>query len=419
MAIVSSCPGTARSCSAALAAAFDAAAFRFQGLAAAPPPWQPRAMSASDDLAPLVERVLAHQAPVAAIDVRASTTGYDRDVGRCRARLEIRAVLARPGDDDSRYDMKDVEQVLAEEPGAAQRAMDLARRLAESVGAALHPASGDPPQEGDESWLELQDPPPNRTWKVAWRSVAWDESGAEKHASGETSVVADRGNYAFYEAQTELGRRFKEPFHLWVKVTDIGQESSCYHMASYPKEAPAKDTLRAWAAEGRSPSAILRAVAAESPGLSPLDRMLMLEAAFDVGLTKLAPLSAFCAGRLSDADLDAAIGPALQGKRPVWTLPLALKLAHAAGKSIGPVLHEFYPTAGGMIGLIIGVREAFDLSLSAAKTLVDTACDGEHHDEVAVMLDAVVRAKQAAGTATVDEWRVMGDAAEKWRAQKR
>jgi ribosomal protein L7/L12 len=95
-------------------------------------------------------------------------------------------------------------------------------------------------------------------------------------------------------------------------------------------------------------------------------------------------------------------------------LSLALRKAQAAGESIAPVLHEFYPQVS-VIRLITGVREAFDVGLTAAKTLVDTACDGKSDEQVKVMLNAVVKAQREASPGVgLDEWRVMMDALDQW-----
>lgn len=78
------------------------------------------------------------------------------------------------------------------------------------------------------------------------------------------------------------------------------------------------------------------------------------------------------------------------------------------------MLHEFYPQVS-VIRLITGVREAFDVGLTAAKTLVDTACDGKSDEQVKVMLNAVVKAQREASPGVgLDEWRVMMDALDQW-----
>jgi hypothetical protein len=79
--------------------------------------------------------------------------------------------------------------------------------------------------------------------------------------------------------------------------------------------------------------------------------------------------------------------------RPQWSLPSALREAHAAGASIGPVLHAFYRDVSA-IYLVMGVREAFGLSLMTAKVLVDPACSGERDADLDAMLAEAVPAKR-------------------------
>lgn len=357
----------------------------------------------------LRERVLVYGVPLAAIDVRATTAGYDPDLGRSRRRLEIRAVLAAPGDDDSRYDVRPLETTLADDPSTAAGVMALARALAVHFAVPLHPASGEPPLVGADEWISLQGPPPERAWSTTHRTLTWTADGAEVHAAGASTVLADRGSRALYEAQTCVANGLAPPFRCWVTVADTGREGACYHMAAYPVAAPSKHALRSWGAEGRPPPSILRALADAAPDLSPRDRMVALEAAFGLELTQLAPVSAFYAGRSSDAAIDEGLAPALASTRARWLLPLELQRAHAAGSSVNPVLHAFHPRVGA-VGLALGLRDAFDLGLQAAKMLVATACEGGRDEDVTDMLNATLAARREADPgARTDDWQIIAD----------
>lgn len=355
----------------------------------------------------LSDKLLAREAPLAALEVRAGTTGYDAAIGRPRGRLELLAVFAAPGDDDSRYDVRSIESWVADDPRAAAEVLLLVRALADRLGAPLHPGSDEPPRVGAPGWVALQGPPPERAWRVRFRTLVWAADGSEQHASGELTVHADRGSRAVHVASRDVVRGLVAPFQCTIDVVDTGRQGSCQYTAAYPDAAPTRDTLRSWGAEGRAPSAMLQDLAAQTPALSPRERMVALAAAFGVELTELASVHLHGAGRLSDEALDASLAPVLARTRLQWTLPLVLRRAQAAGESVTAVLHAFHPQVG-VIRLMMGVRDAFDLGLPAAKMLVDTACDPGRAEEVAVMLDAVVEAKRAARS--IDEWRVMVDA---------
>ena len=56
-------------------------------------------------------------------------------------------------------------------------------------------------------------------------------------------------------------------------------------------------------------------------------------------------------------------------------------------------LHEFRDKYGlGVIHMIVAMREAFPMSLMAAKSLVDTACSGTRDAELDAELQAVLAA---------------------------
>src|SRR4051812_35558397 len=89
----------------------------------------------------LTPRAGSTSRPIAGRDRRARLLGsYEPELGRQRARLVVRALLALPGDDDSRYRMEDLDRLVAEDPAAARAAMEIARRLAGELGVALHPS---------------------------------------------------------------------------------------------------------------------------------------------------------------------------------------------------------------------------------------------------------------------------------------
>jgi hypothetical protein len=270
--------------------------------------------------------------------------------------------------------------------------MERARRLAGHLAVPLYPDEKTPPERGAKTWIQRQGPSPTRPWHVTWRRTEWRSDGSASQESGECTVVESTEGTAFYAASLQVQRGLTPPFSYSLKVLETGRENGGQYGADYPNAAPPKETLRAWAAEDQPLSMMLRALAAQAPGLSPLAQMTAVQHALFLELDELAPAGAFCRGSLSAAELDAALGPVMRTRRPRWALALDLHRANALGKSIGPVLHQYYGTVQGSLELARGVRDAFDLSLSTTKLLIDMAC--KHDSKLDVMFKAVLCARQ-------------------------
>ncbi len=348
--------------------------------------------SADDTFSSLLARARGLGAPVVAIDVRASSGSYEPEFGRCRDGLVVRAALAQPGDEDSRYRIEFLDRLVAEDPEAARAGMETAQRLADELGAALHPSGPEPPKSGDPEWLELQGPSPEREWTAVWTTVAWRPDGTEVHGGGEGAAVGRTGRLGRADALSRYLRHIVPPFRYELGLKELGRPQSSYYEAPYPAAAPRIRTLREQVVGGQSLSAILSALAVGAPGLGPLGWMIALEHAFKIELGHLGPVSAFAAGAIDGAALDAAIEGRIRLMRPQWSLPSALLDAYTGGASIGPVLHAFHRDVGA-IYLVMGIREAFGVSLMSAKMLMDTACSGERDAELDAMLVEAVAAK--------------------------
>lgn len=352
----------------------------------------------------LKSRALAFGAAPVVIEIRAATSGYDAALGRYRAALAVSVGLAVPGDEDSRYRVEHVAHLDADGPAATRSAVEIARLLADGLGVPVYPSAPEMPTDGTPRWLEQQGPSPERTWPVTWRTTVWDADGTTTYAEHETTVLAASGREALHRAHVQLSKGLAAPFECTLNVLDLDRPSTSYNQADPAASAPFRHTLRAWALDGRPLAGIVHAMRVEAPSLSPLEIMIALEHAFLVDLRDLTAAGAFCRGELDEGDLEAALGSVVAAQKPRWSLPLALLRAHANGQSIGPVLHQHYREVGGTIPLIMALRDAFGLSLMAAKSLADTACDGQQDEALSVMLHRAVRAI-AAGER--DDYRAM------------
>ena len=340
---------------------------------------------------PLIEALLAavlrESAPAVVVDVATDASHFDRALGRFAACLRLRVVLAGPGREDSRYRELLLAPLPAGTPDRLRASTAIVQALAQRLGVPVH--SPVPLAPAAPRWIGLQGPSPAREWHFTWQRILWREDGSEEAASGECSVHADCGDRAEADVTRELSRSLAPPYRLMLKSRELGPLASGSRSRAYPRQLPPVGTLRGWAVEGLALAEILGRLAE----VSPLDRLTALESAYYVDLHDLAPVSAFLAGKLSEAALAAAVHPVLERTRGQWSLPGRLLETHAQGRSIGPVLHEYRDKYSlGVIHMIVAMREAFPMSLMAAKSLVDTACSGTRDAELDAELKAVLAA---------------------------
>lgn len=341
-------------------------------------------MSLDPPIEALLAAVLRESAPAVAVDVATDASHFDRALGRFAACLRLRVVLAGPGREDSRYRELLLDTLPAGTPDQLRASTAIVQALAQRLGVPVHSPGPAAPR-----WIGLQGPSPAREWHFTWQRILWREDGSEEAASGECSVHADCGDRAVADVTRELSRSLAPPYRLMLASRELGPLASGSRLRGYPPQLPPVGTLRGWAVEGLTLADILGRIA----DVSPLDRMIALESAYYVDLHDLAPVSAFLAGKLSEAALAAAVHPVLERTRGQWSLPGRLLETHAQGRSIGPVLHEYRDKYGlGVIHMIVAMREAFPMSLMAAKSLVDTACSGTRDAELDAELQAVLAA---------------------------
>ena len=341
--------------------------------------------------AALLRTALQARAPAVVVEV-ALDDRFDRARGRWCGCLRIRLVLAAPGHSDSRYRELYLDTLPGEGEGELRASLAIVRGLAQRLDIGVHPPGE--PVSGGPRWIDLQGPPPTRSWRFRWRTLAWREDGSEVAAEGECSVDADRGEQAVQAVGREVRAGLTPPYRLTLESAELGPVNEPEHTLAYPGGFPPMNTLRAWMVEERSISAVLRRSA--DTAARPIERMVALAEAFCLDLRELAPVCASLAGGLADAAVDAALAPALARTVGQWSLPVRLEEALAHGRPVGPVLHEYHRQHGlGVLYLIKAMREAFGLSLMTAKTLVDIACTGERDDELDAALPAMVAAIRA------------------------
>jgi hypothetical protein len=368
----------------------------------------------------LESRARSLGAPLVVVEMRASKSRHDATIGRSRHELALCVMLAAPGPIDSRYREEHLGDLPADDPPSAREAVATARLLATRLGVPLYPGEtsraaqrGAPeaaqyPDAATPRWLSRQGPSPVRSWSVAWSQVRWQADGTKVQEEGERSLGATSGNEALDRVRKERISAHHPPFRFSLACQDLGSpsaepsrdlgsRSAEYHREHRGETIPLRDAMRESVYQGRSLVEALRSLEHETPPLTPLARMLLVEEAFLLVLDELDAVGAFCRGELSGEALDEALGPALLRHKVRWSLPLQFREVHARGQSIGPLMHEVYGDTG-PLGLIQGLREAFGISLRDGKELVGTACGNRHHEGLVALLTRAIKDRRSAST---------------------
>jgi hypothetical protein len=335
----------------------------------------------------LRSKLLAFEAPLVALEVRRSSHYVEQ---REVETLIVTIALARPGPDDSRYRLQELTRIELPAPYDGRPWMQMAGRIANEFHIALHPDSAEPLPRDGLRWLPLQGDPPVVTWTCEWETVVWTQDGKQVHRAGDGQCTGCSGKKALEDGLRRYTTHSDTPSMHRIRIVESETTSNAHWGGTYPSLAVPMDVVRDWALAGQPPSMIVMTLRQQEPRLSILDCMVVLEQAFCIGLKRLASVSDFLAGTLSDDQLDAELAEPWQSTRAQWSLPAALRKAHAHGHSIGPVLHASYAVLGSSLLLAQGLRQAFGLSLRDVKNLVDTACSGQRDAQLDAELAAAI-----------------------------
>ena len=351
-------------------------------------------VAANETCDSLEARARSFGPPVAALEVHESS-GYDTAVQRWVNRFKVCAVLRAPGPDDSRFRVEPIGYLLVGHGGVVDSAVcEVALRtlndLAGRLDAPLYPPAGQAMACGSPGWIMTQGPSPERIWHIEWEVVSWQPDGRRMASSGKREEVQASGNAALAAADRGLEDARRRPFEYIRLCVETQQRSQSRWSLPYPSLAPSKRAIRERAAEAQTFSAIACGLAEEAPELSILERMVVLEQALMYDLRSLVPLGAFYRGEIGAEALETDLRERLRDKESWWRLSLDLDRAFSREQSVSSVLHAYYAKHPWPMALIVGLREAFDIGLAAAKDVMDTACDGTRNDEAdRILRDAV------------------------------
>lgn len=347
-----------------------------------------------DEVAQLAVRCGGLGAPIVAIELQWAVRD---DLDGVAWEFEVCAIVVGAGAFDSRFRSQRLRAVRAESSVERAQAAVLARALAARLGVeASVPALDTVGGRVGSRWIEAQGAPPAAPYRVGWELQTWSDAGDRLEETGVSTVLAGSGRAARDQLERELMARVGGPGRpVFVRSAIDGVDAGGWYCTRPPRPAvaPAADELHTWHRDGHSISTIADTLRARIPRPTVLEIMRAVEGAFMVSLDDLAPVAAWGAGRLSAAELDAALDHMIVARMPDWDRPRRLRVAHARGGSLAAALRAERADGAHSVDLMKSLRTAFAVSLRDAKEAVDRLGSND---------DSAVDAALAAAIAVAD-----------------
>jgi hypothetical protein len=367
----------------------------------------------------LVDRVrcLPHRAVV--VELRVGNVGtYDKAAGRFPQYVDLCVIVAAPGWTDSRYQPVVLACLPANDAAELSAARSLAQALAERLALPCHTSAVRPDRHGSlgpawrSPWIAAQGPAPSVDYEVRWEAAFWLDDGVPQTATGVETTSAGRGRDACLQTIRALLARVGSdygPIRLRASIPampenpDRGERWPGGHIESWGNNPPRRrldatsEELRGLRRSGVGPAEILRSLGnRETTGAGPtavalmwaLHEAFVLHAVVEHPMEELATIGPWLAGALSDADLDAALGPWLDRAEWHWNMAHRLGEAHRSGLSVAAVLRAY--KARGAIFLISKLDEAFRISGGGVAMEIVAAMDSKGDRAIDARLNAVL-----------------------------
>lgn len=243
-----------------------------------------------------------------------------------------------------------------------------------------------------DPWAPEEAPRP-AGMEVAWRAVVWSDDGEKRTEVGvqvvPTVEVGEARRVALDAALNRLGGSSRT-VSLCTEIAGTPPEWEV-HMPPLPDGLPGSEAVRRWRAEGRTSAQIAESLRSDA-GVSALSIMRAFVEAFGLRLDDLSPISAWAAGRVTAAELDAQIDPAVLRVVERAGRPARLVASIRDGASAVALVRADLQGGATTIDLLHGLRHAFSLDLRAAKDALARAsapADAALDDAV----DALLRAR--------------------------
>jgi hypothetical protein len=271
---------------------------------------------------------------VLAIELQWGGSSFDKVAGRWQNSLELCAIVAAPGWQDSRF--RSV--VVAELPANDQTERSGALTLAQAVGARLavpcsHPDLGPDGEDFGQThfsrWVAAQGPSPVIGFEVRWQAEYWTDEGVPQTASGVEQASGRNGHDACDRARAALHARLGSsdgPVTVRCTVPELHENTGREDpfpmgIESGPRRwiDVAVEDMRRMRRAGDGCGHIVRWLMMRAlPAVEPdtvlpshavpttMALMWAMHQAFGIPLEELALIGPWRSGHLSDADLDIA-----------------------------------------------------------------------------------------------------------------
>jgi hypothetical protein len=370
-------------------------------------------------VAELVDRVRRLPQRTVAVELQVGDGGgYDAVAGRFPDSAELCVIVLAPGWADSRYHPVTLADLPADDDPERSAARTLARSLAECLALPCDTSAVRPDRHGSlgqrwrSPWIAAQGPAPPVDFEVRWEAAFRLDDGVSQTATGVETTTARCGKDACQQVIRAVHARVGSddgPTQVRASIPaipDPGRRERWPEAGRWDVAPPRRrldvtvEELRALRRAGLSPAEILRSMGRRGQRRAePTAVALMwaLHAAFELRmpcegpLEELAGIGPWCAGRLPDADLDAALGPRLDRTEPDWNMAHRLREAHRSGRGVAATLRD--GKERGRPFLVMKLKEAFGLTGSNEPLEIVDALDSHDSRASDARLEAALRAK--------------------------
>jgi hypothetical protein len=309
--------------------------------------------------------------------------------------VALHAIVGAAGWEHSRFSTMPLTTFAAETLEERREAHRIAGEAADRLHLPLYaPSVEDHGGQGDSAWIRSIEVGPEVPYQLQWEAGWWTDEGAHCSDNGTLVICATSGDEACTKGVRELRQRFRQrPLHYRCYIPESSQHTSLYSF--HESQTPIEEIREIAFREAGCPSRIARALAAKAASVTALSLMVAFYDSFRLSMDQLGALARWRTGELSDAELDAELAMLIEDRRSQWDGPRLLRTARREGRSVARCIDEKLQCGEGRVGVVVQVREAFNIGLSDAKQIVER-CDRSYSSRLS--------SADAARFAEADRW---------------